>query len=65
MLDVVIGAVLTLTGELVFHDPGISLFGTLLVVVGGLLYVCFRWLGRREAKRETENSTQNPTRDPD
>jgi len=52
VLSVVLGAVMSLAGKLVWHSEAISQIGGWIVVVCGVLYFVFRWLGRREAARQ-------------
>ncbi|MCG8354047.1 MAG: hypothetical protein MI920_00610 [Kiloniellales bacterium] len=52
--SVILGAVIALVGELVYHDKTISRVGTWAVLISGAIYFVFRWLGRREAKRQAE-----------
>ncbi len=51
VLTIVVGAIATIGGETVWHDPAISNLGAIVALVGGALYAFFRWLGMREAKR--------------
>lgn len=51
VFTIVAGAFLTIGGETVLHDPDVSALGAIVALVGGGLYVFFRWLGMREAKR--------------
>ncbi|MEE8506604.1 MAG: hypothetical protein V3S40_10355 [Kiloniellales bacterium] len=51
MATVLLGAFLAIAGETVLHDPDISLFGAIVALIGGAIYVAFRVLGAREAKR--------------
>ena len=51
VLTIVAGAIVTIAGQTVWHDPEISNFGAIVALIGGALYVVFRWLGMREAKR--------------
>ena len=51
VLTIVAGAIVTIGGQTVWQDPEISNFGAIVALVGGALYVVFRWLGMREAKR--------------
>lgn len=48
---VVAGAVLSIAGETVLNNPGLSRLGAGIALVGGAIYAFFRWLGRREARR--------------
>lgn len=50
--DVVIGAGLVLAGEFVWPSAVLRYTGAGLAVVAGLIYLFFRWLGRREGGRE-------------
>jgi len=52
--SVVAGALLTLAGELVYHDPGIARAGAYIALVCGAIYFVFRWLGRREMRRREQ-----------
>jgi len=51
VVDVVVGVLIALAGELLWQDPAIKLFGTVLALVGAVLYVFFRWLGAKERRR--------------
>lgn len=47
VMDVVIGAVMALVGDLVLQDEGVKTFGVALAGVGAVLYIFFRLWGRR------------------
>lgn len=49
--SLLIGAALSLAGELVWHNPALSQAGTWLVFASGAAYVIFRVLGVREARK--------------
>ena len=49
--DVVAGVLIALAGELLWQDPAIRLFGSVLALVGAALYAFFRWLGARQTRR--------------
>ncbi len=51
VLTVIFGAFVTLAGYYYFQSAAISRFGVGVVMVGGLIYLVFRLLGRREARR--------------
>ena len=53
---VIFGGVLVIAGEQVYNNPQISRFGLVLVIIGGFVYVFFRWLGNREMKRREEDN---------
>lgn len=48
---VVVGAVMTLAGDLVYHDEGLSWAGTAVAIGGGIAYAVLRLTGRRERGR--------------
>ncbi len=50
--SVVVGAAVTLAGDLIYEDPAITRAGTGLGLLSGVLYIFFRFLGRRQALRE-------------
>ncbi|MDJ0946180.1 MAG: hypothetical protein QNJ30_22250 [Kiloniellales bacterium] len=50
--DVVIGACLALAGEFIWPSDALRYSGAGLAVLAGLLYLFFRWLGRRAGRRE-------------
>ena len=50
--DVVIGAGLALAGEFIWPSAALRYTGVGLAVLAGLLYLFFRWLGRRAGGRE-------------
>ena len=54
VIDVMIGAVLTITGESLFGSPALSQVGFGLAIVGAVLYFFFRWLGAKQAKRRAQ-----------
>ncbi|SMF08641.1 hypothetical protein SAMN06265365_102169 [Tistlia consotensis] len=57
-LDAVAGAVLMLLGHYRFHDQALVDLGAGLGVAGGLLYLFFRWWGRRRlAQRDDDRRT--------
>lgn len=51
-LDVVAGAALMVLGHYRVVDPALGEVGTWLGVLGGVLYLLFRWWGRRRARGE-------------
>jgi hypothetical protein len=51
VMTVIAGALATLAGEYVAHSQAMVRVGTGAVLIGGVLYFVFRWLGRREARR--------------
>ncbi len=53
VVSLLVGAVLALAGELVWHSPGLSQAGTWLVLASGGAYVFFRVLGAREARKRS------------
>lgn len=44
---VVVGAVMTLAGDLVYQNEGLSWAGTIVALAGGVGYAALRLLGRR------------------
>ena len=48
--SVLVGAVLALAGELLWHSPALSQAGTWLALVSGGVYAFFRIFGAREAR---------------
>ena len=50
--SVLVGAVLTLTGETLFASRALASVGLGMAVVCGALYWVFRLLGRRAARRQ-------------
>ena len=61
--SVVIGAVMSLAGELVWHNEAISQAGGWIAVVSGVIYFIFRWLGRREAAKQARRRSERPIDD--
>ena len=58
---VVCGALLAIAGETLLQDQALSRLGTGMALIGGAIYVVFRWLGIREARRKrTPDSTSDP-----
>ena len=51
VVSVILGAVVALAGELVYHDKGISHAGAWMALICGGLYFVFRLLGKREMRR--------------
>ena len=51
VLTIIAGAIVSIAGQTVWQDPEISNFGAIVALVGGALYVFFRWFGMREARR--------------
>jgi len=49
--SVVVGAVLTLTGEVLFGSPALARAGLGMAVICGVLYWAFRVIGKRAAQR--------------
>ena len=47
VMDVVIGAVMALVGDLVLQNEAVKTFGVALTGIGAVLYVFFRMWGRR------------------
>lgn len=61
--SILVGGAMALVGELVYHDEAISHFGGWVVVICGVLYFVFRWLGHREAvKRAAGGGTAGERR---
>ena len=54
VIDIVIGALLAIAGETLFHSPALNELGAALALIGAALYVVFRFLGAREARRQAE-----------
>lgn len=54
VISLMIGAAMSLAGELVWHNEAISQTGGWIAVISGAAYFVFRWLGRREAKRRAQ-----------
>ena len=52
VLTVVAGAALAIIGETLLHDQAVVELGAWIAVVGGAIYVFFRWLGARAARRQ-------------
>ena len=63
VISLVIGAAMSLAGELVWHNEAISQTGGWIAVISGVIYFVFRWLGRREAKRQAERQASRPGND--
>ncbi len=63
VVSLLIGAVLALAGDLVWHSPGLSQAGTWLVVASGGAYVFFRILGAREARKRSRGAEEAPPSD--
>ncbi len=57
VISVVLGAVVALVGELVYHDQGISRAGAWIAVLSGVVYLFFRILGRRQARRQAQRQS--------
>lgn len=51
VVSVMVGAVVALAGELVWHDKGIAHAGAWMALICGGLYFVFRLLGKREMRR--------------
>ncbi len=51
MITVIAGAAAVLAGEYVFYSGAMTRTGAGAVLICGVLYMFFRWLGRREAWR--------------
>ncbi|HLS68400.1 MAG TPA: hypothetical protein VK035_03585 [Kiloniellales bacterium] len=60
--NVVIGVGLMLLGGELWDSPAISRAGFWLAIVSALLYLFFRWLGRREVRRRREAEGQSHKR---
>lgn len=58
VLTILFGAVVTLAGHYYFNDPGVSRFGFGVVMVGAVIYLFFRILGRRQAARDETRRTR-------
>lgn len=52
--NIVVGALLALFGERVFDSSALAYFGTGLMLVAGIVYFFFRWLGVREGARRRQ-----------
>lgn len=63
LANVVIGALLALFGEQVFNSSALAHFGTGLMLVAGIVYFFFRWLGFRESIRQRTTNSGEETRD--
>lgn len=63
VVSLLVGAVLALAGDLVWHSPGLSQAGTWLVLASGAAYVFFRVLGAREARKRSRAAEQTPESD--
>lgn len=46
--DVLLGVGLALGGDYLWHNQAVATAGTWLAVVGGALYLFFRWWGKRQ-----------------
>lgn len=51
---VVLGVLLAIAGETLWHDPAIGRLGAAMALIGAAIYAFFRWLGIREARRRAE-----------
>ena len=58
--SVIVGALVALAGEMVWHDKGISHLGAWIALICGGLYFVFRFLGRREMRRRSERGGRPP-----
>jgi len=58
--SLLLGAILALAGDLVWHSPGLSQAGVWLVAASGGAYVFFRFLGAREARKRSLGAEQTP-----
>lgn len=63
VVSLLIGAVLALAGDLVWHSPGLSQAGTWLVAASGGAYVFFRILGARAARKRSRAAEEAPPSD--
>ena len=59
VVSVVVGAVITLTGETLFGSRALASAGLGMAVVCGGLYWIFRLLGRRAARRSGQRKGEN------
>lgn len=48
---VLVGAVMTLAGDLFYHSASLSWAGTAVAIAGGVAYVVLRLAGRRDRSR--------------
>jgi hypothetical protein len=60
VVSLLVGAVLALAGDLVWHSPGLSQAGTWLVIASGGAYVFFRVLGARAARKRSRAAEEAP-----
>lgn len=58
VVSLLLGAVLALAGDLVWHSPGLSQAGTWLVMAAGGAYLFFRILGTREARKRARAAAE-------
>ncbi len=58
VVSLLIGAVLALAGDMVWHNPALSQGGTWLVFASGAAYLFFRILGAREARKRSRGSEE-------
>jgi hypothetical protein len=63
VVSLLVGAVLAVAGDLLWHSPGLSQAGTWLVIASGGAYVFFRVLGAREARKRSRAAEQTPESD--
>ena len=63
VIDIVIGALLAIAGETLFHNPALNELGAALALIGAALYVVFRFLGAREARRQAEDEAEDRDRE--
>ena len=61
--SVMVGAVIALAGELVYHNEALSHAGAWIAIVSGGIYFVFRLLGRREAERRARLDQQDRDRE--
>ena len=47
VMDVVIGAVMALVGDMVLENEAVKTFGVALAAIGAVMYIAFRAWGRR------------------
>ncbi|MFC4352359.1 hypothetical protein ACFOW6_12490 [Fodinicurvata halophila] len=59
VVNIVVGALLALFGERVFDSSALAHFGTGLMLVAGIVYFFFRWLGLREGVRRRQAASRD------
>ena len=57
--SLLLGAMLALAGDLLWHSPGLSQAGTWLALAAGGAYLFFRILGVREARKRAREAAEN------